>query len=119
MADIVRNILQIDRMTHVFLEKIWAGGGSGRQQGGISMFTFGENFGIWKGVLASHRIPCQLVTAQKWKRHFCIPKGKAASLQVARSMFPSMAIHLQLSSDHNVADALLIAEYGKQTMGLK
>jgi len=37
-------------------------------QGVTSMFTFGENFGVWKGCLASYNISFLRPTPQKWMK---------------------------------------------------
>ena len=57
--------------TRVFLEKVWAFPTDGR----VGSFTFGENYGQWQGILASHELEPTLVTPKEWQSHFEIKKG--------------------------------------------
>jgi crossover junction endodeoxyribonuclease RuvC len=82
-----------------------------------STFSFGESFGIVRGVLAGLGIPYELVTPQKWKRAMGVPRGdKSNSRPVALRLFPSLASELPLEKNHGKADALLIAEYGRRRL---
>lgn len=95
--------------TRVFLEKVWAFPTDGR----AGSFTFGENYGQWQGILASHEIQPKLVTPKEWQSHFDIPKGikkdvrKRMLKQIAKDKCPSTK-KITLKT----ADALLIAIYG-------
>ena len=95
--------------TRVFLEKVWAFPTDGR----VGSFTFGENYGQWQGILASHEIEPTLVTPKIWQSHFEIKKGlkkdvrKRILKQIARDKCPN-AKKITLKT----ADALLIAIYG-------
>lgn len=84
--------------------------------GSIACFSLGYSFGVWQGILASLRIPYQLVTPQAWKKSMMPgePKEKDASRIVALRMFPELGSSLNLVKHHNRADALLIAEYGRR-----
>ena len=57
--------------TKVVLEKVWAFPTDGR----VGSFTFGENYGQWQGILASHEIEPVSVTPKAWQSHFNIEKG--------------------------------------------
>ncbi|MFQ6105415.1 MAG: hypothetical protein ACE5OP_14165 [Candidatus Glassbacteria bacterium] len=48
----------------IFMEQVHAM----PKQGVVSMFSFGQGFGIWLGILACHRVPYELVAPQRWKR---------------------------------------------------
>ena len=93
----------------VFMEKVWAFPTDGR----AGSFTFGENYGQWQGILASHEIKPVLVTPKEWQSHFEIQKGlkkdirKKILKQIAKDKCPS-AKKITLKT----ADALLIAIYG-------
>ena len=93
----------------VFLERVWAFPTDGR----AGSFTFGENYGQWQGILASHEIEPTLVTPKMWQSHFEIQKGlpknvrKKILKQMARDKCPyTKKITLK------TAEALLIAIYG-------
>ena len=93
----------------VFMEKVWAFPTDGR----AGSFTFGENYGQWQGILASHEIKPVLVTPKEWQSHFEIQKGlkkdirKKILKQIAKDKCPN-AKKITLKT----ADALLIAIYG-------
>ena len=82
-------------------------------------FAFGKNFGMWLGILASNSVKPILVTPSKWQKHFGpLPKIKKDRInkikEIAKSIFPDIRMTLY------VADAMLIALYGKEEgFGLK
>ena len=90
------------------LEKV----GPAPGQGGRSIFTFGENYGWWQGVLLSLNIPYQLVNPLQWQKGL-VPKKKAKTdrpqLPVARRLFPKAELHLK--KHHDRASALMIAHF--------
>lgn len=80
-------------------------------------FTFGENTGIVKGIMHAFDIKFAEVHSQKWQRHFGLGAKydsktlrKNAQKQKAQELFPSIKVTL------DIADALLIAQYGYNTM---
>jgi hypothetical protein len=82
------------------------------KQGVASMFKFGCNFGVWKGLLAMAGIPFRLVRPQEWQKGFISKAdGKTAALAAARRLFPDAP--LGRAKDHGRADALLIANWCK------
>ena len=95
--------------TQVFLEKVWAFPTDGR----AGSFTFGENYGQWQGILASHELKPKLVTPKEWQSHFDIKKGlkkdvrKKILKQIAKDKCPNIK-----KVTLKTADALLIAIYG-------
>ena len=93
----------------VVLEKIHSMPG----QGVRSMFSMGEGFGIWKGIIAGLNLSLELVTPQAWKKEMMDGSGKDkdASRQKAIQLFPNIADKLSRKKDHGRADALLMAEY--------
>lgn len=81
--------------------------------GKSSIFSFGENFGRWKGRLESFGIPYIHLTPTKWQKEVFdykpVKEGrKTASLELARRLFPWA--DLNNKEDHNRSDALLMAE---------
>lgn len=90
-----------------YLERVSAMPG----QGVSGVFTFGECFGVIRGVLAAAYIPLVLVTPQSWKRRFgLIGTEKDAARTKAIELYP--AASLARKKDIGRADALLIARYG-------
>ena len=102
------------------LEKVWAIPGGGRKQGASSMFKFGENFGIYQGILSALGIPYYLKTPQGWQKVMLpVTDGhtKKRALDTARRLYPAIAKkYLKRKKDHNRADALLIATYAKRVV---
>ena len=95
--------------TKVFLEKVWSFPTDGR----AGSFTFGENYGQWQGILASHEIDPVLVTPKMWQSHFEIEKGLKKNIR--KKILKQMAIdrcHNTKKITLKTADALLIAIYG-------
>lgn len=99
-----------------FIEQV--GGFIGRPQPGSHMFKFGFGAGYIHGLLAANRIPTHLVTPQKWQKglpgvgSLKGPERKRALRAEAARRFPSVKTTL------STCDALLIADYGKRSLGL-
>lgn len=89
------------------LEKVHAMPG----QGVVSMFSFGQNVGVWQGILAALAVPYVTPRPQDWQKGLVDHKAgkdiKAASLATARRLFPGA--DLARKKDHGRADALLLA----------
>jgi hypothetical protein len=60
-------------------------------------------------------IKVEVVAARTWQSNLGLGKGKDASRNMASILFPDLAKHLTRVQDHNRADALLIAEYGRRS----
>ena len=87
------------------------------KQGVRSMFTFGCNYGIWKGILAALEIPFQDVTPQAWQKGVVSKKqdGKKANVAAAGRMFPSAELYgPRGGAKDGRADALLIADWARR-----
>jgi hypothetical protein len=84
------------------------------KQGVVSSFTFGEGYGLWRGILAGLRISVDLVEPQRWKKSILdgVGKEKEASRIRAQQLFPGA--DLKLVKHHGRAEALLIAEYRRR-----
>jgi crossover junction endodeoxyribonuclease RuvC len=94
-----------------FMEKVGpARGRDGRKQGVSSTFKFGVAYGFVRGVVVALKIPFHEVSPQKWQKAMgCMTRGdKNVSKAAAQRLFPALKI------THAVADALLIAEYGRR-----
>ena len=77
-----------------------------------SMFTFGQNYGTWLGIMAALKIPYDIVPPGKWMKHYgSMPKDKKARKnklkQLAQQAWPTHRITLA------TADAVLIAMYSR------
>jgi crossover junction endodeoxyribonuclease RuvC len=99
----------------VALERVHAMPG----QGVKSMFTFGQNFGQWEGILAALSLPHLQPSPQDWQRGLVKasdgPDSKARALTVARRLFPD--VDLSRKKDHGRADALLLAWWARARGG--
>ncbi len=104
----------------VFLEKV----GAGPKMGSSAAFKFGNGFGSLEMAVIASGFRMELVTPQKWQRAAgLIVKGrglgqddtskKNRNKERAQQLFP----HLKIT--HALADALLIAEYGRSQMALR
>ena len=50
----------------------------------------------------------------EWKKVMRVPADKALAKETAEMMFPTMKHRLQRASDHNRAEALLLADYARR-----
>lgn len=84
---------------------------SSPQMGVTSAFSFGENFGWWKGVLDGLDLRYRLIPPVVWQTKLGCRTGgdKRISLKKARQLFLGKDITL------DTADAFLIAEYCRRT----
>jgi len=81
------------------------------RQGVASSFKFGKNYGLLRGMLIASCLPFDEVTPQRWQKLMgCLSRGdKNTTKAKAQQLFPSLKV------THAIADALLIAEYGRRT----
>jgi len=115
MADYLRQVKTQGRC-HCFLESVHAM----KDQGVTGMFNFGKGFGMWIGILAALEIPHTFVTPQAWKKALMQGvKDKDAARGRAQQLFPAATSQLSRKKDIGRADALLIAKYGWDTLGVK
>lgn len=87
------------------------------KQGVSSTFNFGMSFGFIQGVLKAYGIRYELVTPQKWKKEFSCTSDKNTSIEVCKRLFPNVNLKAtdRCRKDHDgMAEALLIAEYGRR-----
>lgn len=80
-------------------------------QGVSSSFKFGMGFGALRMALVASSISHEYVTPQKWQKTLgCLTGGnKNVSKAACQRLFPAVKV------THAIADALLIAEYGRRT----
>jgi crossover junction endodeoxyribonuclease RuvC len=81
------------------------------KQGVASSFKFGRSFGFLIGLLTGLKIPYRMVTPQTWQKAMgCLTHGdKNVSKAAAQRVWP------REKWTHALADAALIAEYGRRT----
>lgn len=92
---------------HCYLEAVH----SMPKQGVVSSFSFGQIYGILIGIVTAMSIPYTFIRPQEWQKHMQCRTGgdKNVSKRRAQQLFPTLKI------THQTADALLIAEYCRQT----
>ena len=88
---------------------------SSPQMGVVSAFTFGRGLGNLEMALTAAGIPFERVRPQVWQKAMnCLTKGqKNVTKARAQELFPSIKI------THAIADAILIAEYGRRQQSLR
>ena len=96
----------VARARHAYIEDVHAM----PKQGVSSTFKFGMSYGLLRGILTALLIPFETVRPQVWQKAMgCLSKGdKRVTKAKAQQLFPELPV------THAVADALLIAEYGRR-----
>jgi len=110
MANLVKELTQGCGNLFCVIEKVNAM----PNQGVVSMFSFGTNYGLWLGILSALAIPHQLISPQRWKKEFGLSSDKEASIILAKKLYPSSAKLINLKKHDGRAEALLLADYGKR-----
>lgn len=94
-----------------YIEEVHSMPGDGK----VQSFSFGKNYGFWLGLLTGLEIPYYTVIPLKWQSALKLKvrgleyKKKKNELKAnAQRLFPNLKPTLE------TADALLIAEYGRQ-----
>lgn len=118
LCDFIVGVAGNGQPVHGYLERVSAGPGAGA----TGMFRFGQSFGALQMLLTAYHIPFDLVSPVKWQVAMgcarpSVPKGAPKESQTehknrtknrAQQVFPDVQI------THAIADALLIAEYGRR-----
>ena len=118
MSKLLRDILQDTSAKNVvlYMEKVWARPHDGRS----SVFTFGQNYGQWEGVIASFNIIPIYVTPSTWMKHHEVQKG--LKKQERKNILKQMAQEFINSNNYMsyqwrgvatlaTADAIMLAKY--------
>jgi len=118
MAELFKDILQDTSPKDVFLyiEKVWAMPHDGKS----SIFTFGQNYGQWEGVIASFNIIPIYVTPSTWMKHHEVQKG--LKKQERKNILKQMAQEFINTNNYMsyqwkgvatlaTADAIMLAKY--------
>lgn len=87
-------------------------------QGVRSMFNFGYSAGKIEGILIANIMEYYFVRPQDWKKEFgLIGKDKSASIEKCKEIFGDIDLKRTArcrKEDDGMAEALLIAEYGRR-----
>ena len=88
------------------------------KQGVVSMFKFGEEFGMIQGILMALGIPYQLVRPMVWKKDFSLlHQDKDKSIETAQKLFPGVNLiptERSRKESDGMAESLLMAEYARR-----
>ena len=108
VTHLIKQQLKSNKEISVIVERVNAMPG----QGVVSMFSFGQSFGIIKGICAALSLSIYFVRPLKWKQHFDLVKtNKDASRTKVIEIYPEISSKISKKKDSNKADAILIARY--------
>lgn len=110
MADLIRGAAKHGRIDLVVLEQVGVRPG----EGAVGAFSFGRGVGIWEGICAAMGLSVERPTPQRWKGKLGVPTDKQAARVHAMGLFPGVS--LARKKDHGLAEALLLAEYGRRSL---
>ena len=100
------------------------------RMGVSSAFAFGECLGLVVGILAHLAVPIHFVNPEQWKRGMGLTKkgsrelgrneerDKHPSIDLARKLYPALHQQLNYAKHDGRAEALLIAHWGAEQLGL-
>ena len=96
---------------HVWIEHV----GPRPKDGVVQAFSFGCTFTALRMACIAHFMPLEEVTPPSWRKVMGLPPStdKDASRARASALFPQHAHHWPLKKDHDKAEAVLIAAYGR------
>lgn len=122
----IRQTLSFLDATHAFIEFAQAMIRPGRKQNLSSTFKTGDCYGFMRGILVGLGIPHEVVRPKAWQSTMLTgvdkSETKRASIIVAKRLFPDVSLKrtdkCRVDSD-GMADALLIAEYGRRRLCAK
>lgn len=101
---------------YVCVEKVGAMPG----QGVVSMFHFGKSAGFIEGVLNACYLTYELIPPRTWKSYYKLSSDKQESIDKCLELFPDvnlLATERSHKPSDGMAEALLIANYGKKMRG--
>tara|TARA_R100000458_G_C8278175_1_gene254051 strand:- start:3242 stop:3784 length:543 start_codon:yes stop_codon:yes gene_type:complete len=101
------------KVMSVIVEEVYAFG-----MGRTSAFSFGKNQGMILGVVQTLRLPTKRITPQEWQKVMLagLPrkdKTKESANKKAIYLFPELEDILDVKANQGIADASLMAEYGR------
>jgi hypothetical protein len=109
LTDLLREIAATCGIITAYLERVH----SSPQMGVVSAFTFGRGLGNIEATCQCLGIRLEWISPAVWQREMaCLSKGdKNVTKRRAQELFPAQKV------THKIADALLIAEYGRRKQG--
>ena len=86
------------------------------KQGGVSNFSTGLGFGIWRGILAALGMKYQIIHPKTWQKVYSIAGDtKGIALQVVKRMYPKVeVVGPKGGVKDGRVDALLMADFAKR-----
>ena len=110
-SEIARHLDAAGHIDHAVIELVGAMPG----QGVSSMFKFGYVCGGLRGLVAAHFIPLTLVSPRQWKKDMAVPAEKDGARARASELYPNTPF-FDRKKDHNRAEAVLIALWGRRNL---
>lgn len=80
-------------------------------QGVTSMFSFGENYGQWQGLLCALEIPHRMIRPQEWQKGITGRQGLKGTALKQRLKTEAQKLFPKVKVTNATADALLIADW--------
>lgn len=115
IAIMLRDVIPPGATAHLVIEDVRPRPmGNGNKAGNTihSQGSLMRSRGIVEAVADIVRVDLVTVQPQTWKRHFGLLRAeKAASLEMARKLYPACAGDLKRQKDHNRAESLLMAHW--------
>jgi hypothetical protein len=111
ILDLFHTLGTSHEFTRIVLERVH----SMPRDGKASIFTFGANYGWWRGVLTVFRRRWEDAEPRVWQKHLgCLTRGqknvtKAFAARLVNESGSSVKV------THAVADAICLAEYARRT----
>lgn len=81
-------------------------------EGAVGAFSFGEGYGLVRGICIAHFLRVETVTPQVWKRAMGVKGDKDESRARASQLMPSQCGRWSLKKHDGRAEAALIAMFG-------
>lgn len=84
------------------------------EQGVASSFSFGFGTGCLHGAIGALSMPLEVVTPQRWKKHFRLGADKDEARRAATQRWPAGGLFSRVKDEHR-AEAALIALWSIET----
>lgn len=115
LYEILFNIGGYDLAVLEEIQPLPSTGKSGIIRGSVATMSLARTYGQILAVLQMFNKPFITIKPSKWKAYYGLTrKGKEAGRLLAIQKFPDAEPLLKRKKDHNRADALLLALYGKE-----
>lgn len=95
--------------------------GKKQKRGATSGFTTGDGYGLFRGILCGLGMTRYIVHPKDWQKEFfkrdTTKTTKEQALEAIQELYPNVDLYRTertTKPDHNLVDALLIAEWGKR-----